>query len=193
MLQTFRMNFACPYCEKRNDDSEFMANEFDRCCPGRQDLACLADNATRNFEDDITGCEKYRFAFGADEMAMNAEMGLYLQFDVENGIPQNCPGFEQFNMDHWKISMELTLRSQILGLTLFLLLGPKKDTFRRAYNQGCPLNMRSLPEDDLPVSSIIAEYASDQVTTLTHSNRSINKITFCRTFGSGNLSRFSRK
>ena len=70
------MNYACPYCEKRNDDSEFMANEFDRCCPGRQGLACLSDNATRNFEDDITGCERFRFVFGLDEMAMNAEMGL---------------------------------------------------------------------------------------------------------------------
>merc|ERR1711953_37652 len=143
-MHWIRMNFACPYCEKRNDDSIFMAQEYDRCCPGRQEgHACQSDNATRNFEDDITGCEKYRFAFGLDEMAMNAEMGLYLQFDVENGIPKNCPGFEQFNMEHWEQN-------------------PRKDTLRRAYNQECPLNMRSLPEDDLPVSTIIADYASDQ-------------------------------
>ena len=99
------MNFACPYCEKRNDNNIYMAEEYDQCCPGRQEgHACLSDNATRNFEDDITGCERYRFAFGLDEMAMNAEMGLYLQFDVENGIPKNCPGFEQFNMEHWEQS-----------------------------------------------------------------------------------------
>ena len=101
------MNFACPYCEKKNEGSEFMAKEFDRCCPGRQEgHACLSDNATRNFDDDITGCEKYRFAFGKDEMAMNCEMGLYLKFDVENGVPQNCPGFETFNMENWKKSRE---------------------------------------------------------------------------------------
>ena len=81
------------------------SQEYDRCCPGRQEgHACLSDNKTRNYEDDITGCEKYRFAFALDEMAMNAEMGLYLHFDVENGIPKNCPGFEQFNMEHWEQS-----------------------------------------------------------------------------------------
>ena len=101
------MNFACPYCGARNDKNGFMAWEYDQCCPGRPEgLACIPDNATRNFEDDITGCEKYRFAFGLDEMAMNAEMGLYLQFDVENGIPKNCPGFEQFNMENWEIGIE---------------------------------------------------------------------------------------
>ena len=63
------------------------------------------------------------------------------------------------------------------GLTLFLLSDPKKDTLRRAYNQGCPLNMRSLPEDDIPVSSIIAEYASDQVTSLGHINIASNNMT----------------
>ena len=31
-------------------------------------------------------------------MAMNAEIGLYLQFDVRNGIPKNCPGLEKFTL-----------------------------------------------------------------------------------------------
>ena len=39
-----------------------------------------------------------RFANGGDEMAMNAEIGLYLQFDVRNGIPKNCPGLEKFTL-----------------------------------------------------------------------------------------------
>ena len=55
----------------------------------------------RNDVDDIQGCEKYRFAFGKDEMMMNAEAGLYFKFDQENGIPTNCEGLEDFNMDHW--------------------------------------------------------------------------------------------
>ena len=59
------MNFACPYCGARNDKNGFMAWEYDQCCPGRSEgLACIPDNATRNFEDDITGCEQYRFADG---------------------------------------------------------------------------------------------------------------------------------
>ena len=49
-----------------------------------------------------------------------------------------------------------------MSLRIFSL-DPKEPTFRRAYNQACPLNMKSLPEDDLPVSTIIAEYAKDQV------------------------------
>ena len=47
------------------------------------------------------GCEKFRYAFGTDEMLMNAEAGLYFEFDEENGIPKNCEGLENFNMDNW--------------------------------------------------------------------------------------------
>ena len=43
----------------------------------------------RNDVDDVVGCEKFRFAFGRDEMMMNAEAGLYFKFDEENGIPKN--------------------------------------------------------------------------------------------------------
>ena len=49
----------------------------------------------------MIGCEKYRFSFGADEMMMNAEAGLYFKFDEENGIPKNCEGLDHFNMDNW--------------------------------------------------------------------------------------------
>ena len=34
-------------------------------------------------------------------MLMNAEAGLYFKFDEENGIPKNCPGLENFNMEYW--------------------------------------------------------------------------------------------
>ena len=141
-----RKHFACPYCGKRYDQimgrhNELMEKEFDRCCPGRGELACLPDNATRNSKDDLKGCEKYRQAFSMIEVAMNCEMGLYHQFDVENGMPKNCSGLEEFNLDHW-------------------------DDGLVAWDVDCPLNMRSLPVDDIPVSSIMAEYASDQVTQL---------------------------
>ena len=35
-------------------------------------------------EEDNTGCGRYRFSYGKEEM-INAEMGLYLQFDVVDG------------------------------------------------------------------------------------------------------------
>ena len=37
------------------------------------------------------------------------------------------------------------------------------DTNRRAYHMDCPLNDRSIPEDDKSVSEIIKDYANDQV------------------------------
>ena len=57
-----RMNFACPYCGKKNDrvDNQ-LAQEYDDCCPGKpSDKACIPDNAPRNFRNDIAGCEKFR-------------------------------------------------------------------------------------------------------------------------------------
>ena len=49
----------------------------------------------------------------------------------------------------------------------------KADTIRRAYHINCPLNDRRLPEDDKPVSEIIAQYAEDQVILLLLKNESI--------------------
>ena len=85
-----------------------MAREYDDCCPGKpSDMACIPDNKPRNFRNDIKGCEKFRFSFGGDEMAMNAEMGLYLQFDETDGIPENCPGLEKFTIQKYLNSMEI--------------------------------------------------------------------------------------
>lgn len=41
------------------------------------------------------------FIPGIDEMAINAEIGLYFDFNVtEHGFPTGCPGFERFD-DNW--------------------------------------------------------------------------------------------
>ena len=99
---------------------------------------------------EILGCEKYRFANGLDEMLINAEAGLYFQFEEKNGIPYNCPGLEDFNMETWTTAQNM------------------KDTFvRRAMEMDCPLNPRRLPETDKPVSEIIKDYATDQTLWLT--------------------------
>ena len=100
-------------------------------------------------DGEIKGCEKYRFSFGLDEMLMNAEAGLYFQFEEKNGIPYNCPGLEDFNMETWT--------SQKM----------KDDRVRRALDMDCPLNTRRMPESDKPVSEIIQDYAADQALWLT--------------------------
>jgi len=148
-MHWIRMHYACNFCGSRPNCNGsgpcHMQNRYDKCCPDRPEgLACIPDNATRNDIDDVLGCEKYRFSFGADEMMMNAEAGLYFKFDEENGIPKNCEGLDHFNMDNW------------------MKKGGKADTIRRAYHMNCPLNDRSLPDDDKPVSEIIADYADSQ-------------------------------
>ena len=64
---------------------------FNKCCKNKpKNKACNPDWKPRVLDnssvvldnDDTQGCEKYRFAFGADEMACNAEMGLYYDFQV---------------------------------------------------------------------------------------------------------------
>ena len=51
--------------------------------------------------------DSFRFANGGDEMAMNAEIGLYLQFDVDNGIPKNCPGLQKFTLKKYLKSISV--------------------------------------------------------------------------------------
>ena len=43
-----------------------------------------------------SGCEKWRLIVGKDEIALNCEMGLYLDFNVTNGVPHGCEGLEHF-------------------------------------------------------------------------------------------------
>jgi len=143
-MHWIRMHFACPQCTYRAAKSDWMQQEFDECCVGKpEDLMCKPDNATRNEQDDIKGCEKYRFAFGLDEMTINAEMGLYYKFEEVNGIPTSCSGFSNFNMAAWTKP------------------GNRMNT-RRAYDHGCPLNMRQEPLNDDPLSTIIEKYAENQ-------------------------------
>ena len=133
---------------------------------GKVDLGLrLAEHILlRSSLDDVTdgeikGCEKYRFAFGIDEMLMNAEAGLYFQFEEKNGIPYGCPGLEDFNMETW------TSKNM------------KDDRVRRAFDMDCPLNPRRMPETDKPVSEIIKDYASDQALWLSDFIGAFEKMT----------------
>ena len=162
-----RKHFACTYCGKKYTKNKIMEKEFDECCPGPDGLACIPDGKERNPKQDLKGCEKYRQAFSLIEVAMNCEMGLYLQFDVENGIPKNCPGLEDFTTENFPIGNRTV-----------------------ALDVNCPLNMRS-DDGDSPVSSIMAEYAADQVSQLTTIYQPIKL--FSRISGLKTSSRLSRK
>ena len=143
-MHWIKFHFTCPNCNYRMTDNINMAGEFDKCCPEKpKGKMCKTDHAepARNDEDDIRGCEKYRFAHGLDEMAINAEMGLYLKFDQINGIPSNCPGLKDFTMEKWEQNYK---------------------KFRRAWHHGCGLNMRREPANSEPVSSYFGIYAEDQ-------------------------------
>ena len=115
-MHWIKVHFTCPNCYNRMKDS-WMSGVFDRCCTGKpKDKMCKPDHATRNDVDDIQGCETYRFAFGLDEMAINAEMGLYFKFDEVNGIPVNCKGLKDFNMETWKLPSRLLVRLYLNNL-----------------------------------------------------------------------------
>merc|ERR1719150_1212827 len=157
-MHWIRMHYACTYCGHRpvptSSHSGKFIRHYDKCCPGRPEgLACKPDNVTHSAQtlnpvDDIDkGCEKYRFAFGADESLINAEAGLYFKFDEENGIPKNCPGLEHFNMENWTSGDKKWMT---------------KNTVRRAFEMECPLQDRKLPSTDKAVSEIITDYATNQ-------------------------------
>ena len=147
-MHWIKVHFTCPNCYNRMKDS-WMSGVFDRCCTGKpKDKMCKPDHATRNDVDDIQGCETYRFAFGLDEMAINAEMGLYFKFDEVNGIPVNCKGLKDFNMETWKRKPNQS-RQSVASQSV-------------AWHHGCGLNMRREPKNAQPVSRFFDIYAKDQ-------------------------------
>jgi len=90
-------NLVCPDCTR--DD----IRENDKCCRDvPEGQFCKADRAgpedpdTSKWSPFNTGCERFRFISGADEIALNAEMGLYREFEVTDGVIHGCPGLEPF-------------------------------------------------------------------------------------------------
>ena len=146
-MHWIRFHFSCPNCYNKWSSNQFLSKDWDDCCEGKpEDKMCIPDGKTRNEVDDLVGCEQYRFAFGLDDMTINAEMGLYLKFDQVNGIPVvgangTCPGLNDFNMEMWD---------------------KNRKKYRRAYHHGCGLNMRREPQSDKPVSSYFKIYARNQ-------------------------------
>ena len=150
-------NLVCPNMYNKY----FPLNSFDQACvtaagPG---MTCQADPAIRGSTiprmrnqtdaDYNNGCERFHFIIGRDEIALNCELGLYLNFTVTNGITSGCPGFE-----HFKASMQskngFTVSKEYAG-------GP--------FGQpGCGKQTLAEPAGSSPTSEIMDLYANNQST-----------------------------
>jgi hypothetical protein len=97
-------NHVCPACqlEEALEGMPLALMDWEKdCCHNKPEgTFCRPDRESADMEDDDlnTGCERMRFISGADEIAINAEMGLYKQFEVDDdGVIYGCRGLEIFN------------------------------------------------------------------------------------------------
>ena len=134
-------------CYPSCDESKFSDHH---CCKDRQEgQFCKPDSDL--MEDDPNGvnggCEQMMLIFGADEMAINSEIGLYLDFQVtDDGIPYGCPNLEGFNTESWKANHHIWSVKPGVG----------------RYDPECPLQTLAVPEGSTPLHEIVEEYADDQ-------------------------------
>jgi len=149
-------NLVCPNRAKFDK-----LNDFDKACldeagPG---MTCRADppsgsrtgSRTPNQEDGNVnqGCERYNFIVGRDEVALNCDIGLYLDFNVdERGIPSGCTGLEHFNSS-------VGNPCQIVWSSL-----PGQGTVEPQ----CSKQSYAEPPGSQPIYQIMEEYANDQTT-----------------------------
>lgn len=91
-VQWIMFQNSCPDCDP---DSSFYGG--DHCCKDvPQGMECHEQ------------CAKPRFVPGKDLTMLNADMGLYRQFDLAEGWrPIGCPGLEQFNITGWNKKFKL--------------------------------------------------------------------------------------
>jgi len=108
-------NHVCPDCNVAS------IKDNNKCCKDvPEGQFCKADRAGPNDPDTSPnnwsplnqGCERFRFISGADEIALNAEMGLYREFEVTDGIIHGCPGLEIFNQTMSDTSKKTTVWSK---------------------------------------------------------------------------------
>ena len=97
-------NHVCPPCnlEKELEGGVLGLRDSDKdCCHNKPEgTFCRPDRESAAEEDDNLngGCEQMKFIIGADEIAINAEMGLYKNFEVDDdGVIFGCRGLEIFN------------------------------------------------------------------------------------------------
>merc|ERR1739844_519750 len=80
------------------------------CCHNKPEGSyCRPDREGPDMEDENLnhGCERMRFIVGADEIAINAEMGLYKQFEVDDDVLR-------FSTKPWANQMRGNMQSGLL-------------------------------------------------------------------------------
>jgi hypothetical protein len=147
-------NLVCPNRAKYNEQSDYNKACLDEAEPG---MTCRADPTsggsgprTANQTDGNVdrGCERYRFISGRDEIAMNCEIGLYLDFNVEeNGSPSGCAGLEHF--------------AAAMGDPCQIVWSKEPGTNRKG-EPGCSRQGYAEPTGSQPVSEFMELYANNQ-------------------------------
>merc|ERR1719483_179254 len=97
-------NHVCPPCnlEKELEGGVLGLRDSDKdCCHNKPEGTFCRPDGESAAEEDVNlngGCEQMKFIIGADEIAINAEMGLYKNFEVDDdGVIFGCRGLEIFN------------------------------------------------------------------------------------------------
>jgi len=94
------------------------------------------------------GCERWRLIVGKDEIALNCEMGLYLDFQVTDGVPHGCTGLE-----HFKEQMASDARSSVWSYI------PGQQGWAQPL---CGKQTLAEPAGSTPLYMIMEEYANSQ-------------------------------
>eukprot|EP00929_Paragymnodinium_shiwhaense_P093304 TRINITY_DN5343_c2_g1_i1.p1 TRINITY_DN5343_c2_g1~~TRINITY_DN5343_c2_g1_i1.p1 ORF type:complete len:406 (+),score=71.76 TRINITY_DN5343_c2_g1_i1:579-1796(+) len=149
-IQWIHMKHMAPSCGDRNPlDVPYKKDHEEDCCtndvppgafsrpdnnrPKGSDLAVEDDDAR-------SGCEYYKFLWGRDHAMLNTDMGLYLDFEVDEfGFPGGCPGLEDFTKENVKT--------------------------KNAWPQGwqeCGPQRHAEPASSKPLYQVVEEFATDQ-------------------------------
>eukprot|EP00929_Paragymnodinium_shiwhaense_P093294 TRINITY_DN5343_c0_g1_i3.p1 TRINITY_DN5343_c0_g1~~TRINITY_DN5343_c0_g1_i3.p1 ORF type:complete len:495 (+),score=86.48 TRINITY_DN5343_c0_g1_i3:498-1982(+) len=112
-VQWIHHKHMAPSCGNRNPKDKQNKDEEDCCTNGVPQGAMARPDHNRPQGSDLNaydvawgdkrnGCERFKFLWARDHAMLNTDMGLYLDFQVdENGYPTGCKGFEpnRFSME----------------------------------------------------------------------------------------------
>ena len=147
----------CPNC---NSD---LFKDSDCCTQAPEGMQCKPDEEQGPPEGIGFGrCERFYTNLGQDEIALNCEVGLYLDFKVsDTGIPYGCSGLETFNNTVWK-----STPNGCPGCWSRVPRVENPDPFNNGHWQAdevtCPLNKLQEPIGSTPLHEVFEEYAADQ-------------------------------
>ena len=160
-------NLVCPSMYNPREMSKKDKSCVDEAEPG---MVCKADPTiggssprTEGQPDGNInkGCERFKLIPGRDEIALNCEMGLYREFDVDNGVIHGCPGLEHFNASMAESN-------------------PKKATWSKIGKVNaqpeCPKQRLAEPIGSTPLYIIMEEYANDQTVWINDYMQTMEKM-----------------